>query len=197
MSAQITSTETELSVVVSEKQSIFGVAGSVFFLWQSTKVLALLGFGLQSLAAAHRDLEDTLIDLALVFLIGLAFVLLFAIAINLLRPLFGSRQAMQCTRDELELTSIDFGRVWRKRFFPTAEVGATEFGVHSISRYGVTKGLVFLVRKKRVKALRGLKAKEAQQILEIMRRLGFNVSLDPAMKMMIDLEESPGRFWWG
>jgi hypothetical protein len=48
---------------------------------------------------------------------------------------------------------------------------------------------------KRIKMLYGLKSVEANKILNELQRLGFDVSRDPGMPMMVEMEEAHRRSW--
>lgn len=104
------------------------------------------------------------------------------------RQLFGGEEILRCTRSELALSNIDFGRVWRRRSFAMADVKKMEFAVFGFLKFSKLYGLRFDVNGSRVEALRGLKAVEAQKILEALKNLGLDTIADPAMRMAVEME---------
>ncbi len=199
MSAQITSTPDELLVVNpngrSLQRAVLALAISLFVLWQWTKISILIQAGVHSLMEGKVGLVLLILQFASLLLASLSVLFFMWIVLQSMRPFFGSRQILRCTRNELELTSIDFGHIWRKRTFAREDIRSIAFGAVSVSKYGATNGLLFRVHKKQIKALPGLRAREAKAMLEALFRLGFDTFHDPAMKMVIEIEESRSRFW--
>lgn len=198
MSSQITITPDELLVVNPEKRplyrSVLGLVFSLIVMWQWARLAKSFRGNLRNLMDSEVGFTHLLFHVAVLLLPGLSALVFLWVALQGLRPLFGSRQVLRCTHGELELTSIDFGRAWRSRTFAKDEVRSAAFGAVSVSKYGATNGLVFRFQNNQVKALPGLKAREAQQILKAMQGLGFDVSIDPVMKMVIEMEDSRSSF---
>lgn len=197
MSAQINVSTDEMNVVIPANRSrqtmVFGVIGFFFLWWQGLKLVRAAETSLHTFTQTQSGVRGWLFGLVLVCLPVVGILFLLWMAIQVLRPLFGSQQTMRCTRAEIQLTSIDFGRTWQRRSFAREDVRSLTFAAVSVSKYGAVNGLRFQVNKKQVKTLRGLKAAEAKQILGELRRLGFDVLIDPAMKMIIEIEQSRDR----
>ena len=197
MSVEIVVSTGEMNVVIPANRSrqtmVFGVIGLFFLGWEGLKLVKVAETSLHTFTQTQSGVQGWLFGLALVCLPVAGILLLLWMALQVLRPLFGSQQTIRCTRAELQLTSIDFGRTWQRRSFAQEDVRSLTFGAVSVSKYGAVNGLRFQVHKKQVKTLRGLKAAEGQQILGELRRLGFDVLIDPAMKMIIEIEQSRDR----
>lgn len=157
----------------------------------------LIAFFLYKLVDVIRDLvighpgSEGLIASALVVLLALWIVF------QLSRGLFGHREVLRCTEDQLEITEFDFGHAWRRRSFFREDVKQIEFAAVGFSRYGAILGLRFSAGGRQVKLLRGLRAIEAHKILVEFEKLGFDTKVDPAMPMMMEIEESRRRSFWG
>lgn len=105
----------------------------------------------------------------------------------------GGREVLICSREWLQITSVDFGHSWRRRNFAIRDVGGgCRFGEVGVSKYGAVYGLRFEANGKRFKCLRGLKSIEAQIILRELERLGVSISNDPSMPGMVE-QEKPRR----
>jgi hypothetical protein len=132
-------------------------------------------------------------------LIASALVLLFVlwIVFQLSRWLFGHREVLRCTEGQLEITEFDFGHAWRRRSFFRENIKRIEFAAVGFSRYGAILGLRFSAEGRQVKLLRGLRAIEAYKILVALEKLGFDTTVDPAMPMMMEIEESRRKSFWG
>jgi hypothetical protein len=132
-------------------------------------------------------------------LIASAFVLPFVlwIVFQLSRGLFGHREVLRCTGDRLEITEFDFGHAWRRRSFARGDIKQIEFAAVGFSKYGAVTGLRFSASGKQIKCLRNLLSVEANKILSELRNLGFNTTVDPAMPMMMEIEESRRKSFWG
>jgi hypothetical protein len=113
------------------------------------------------------------------------------------RLLFRHREVLRCTDDELEITDFDFGYAWRRRSFLRRDIKRIEFAAVGFSRYGAVTGLRFSATGKQVKCLRGLLPVEANRILSELKNLGFDTTIDVAMPMMIEIEESRRKSFWG
>ena len=120
--------------------------------------------------------------------LALCFIVFIWKLFQLSRQLFGGNEILRCTRSELAISNIDFGRVWRHRSFAVADVKKMEFAVFGFSKFSKLYGLRFDVDGSRVVALRGLKAVEAQKILEALKNLGLETIADPAMRMAVEME---------
>jgi hypothetical protein len=110
-----------------------------------------------------------------------------------LRGLLGGRQVLRCTRGRMEIIDIDFGRVWRRRFFARTKVREIVFGAAGFT-LGSRRGLSFLTAGKRVRLFPGLKAPEAERVLNEMKRLGFEVVRDPHLVRMVELEQTRRKY---
>jgi hypothetical protein len=115
------------------------------------------------------------------------FALLLAIVV---RYLFVGIHNLRCTRETLEVIDIFHGRAKQTKFYTRSEVKTIRFGAVSYSKYGGIGGLIFEAAGKRIKTLYGLKCAEAQDILDELQRLGFDVYRDPGMPMMVEMELS-------
>lgn len=148
-------------------------------LWVSVVYAALFSF----LLLAHG------LNAALIFL-GLLF------AGHVYSFLLGSRSLL-CTREDFSVISVFPRRQKITKTYPRAQVENVVFGTVSFSKYGANNGLIFRLKDKRVKALGGLKSIEADLILNELERLGYKVGRDPAMPMMIEMEQSRRNSWFG
>lgn len=148
-------------------------------LWLSIVYAALFLFVLLA-----YGLNRTLIFLALLF------------AGHVYSFLLGCRSLL-CTREDFSVISIFPGRQKRTKTYPRAQVEDVIFGAVSFSKYGTNNGLIFRVGDKRVKVLGGLRCIEADLILNELGHLGYKISRDPAMPMMIEMEQSRRKSWLG
>lgn len=119
------------------------------------------------------------------------------LAAGIFRYLFVGVHNLRCTRENLEVIDVVCGQTERTWSYPRSDVKGIRFGTVSFSRYGSTGGLMFEVEGKRIKALYGLKCIEAQKILDELQRLGFDISQDVGMPMMIEMEQSRRNSWLG
>ena len=106
------------------------------------------------------------------------------------RAMFSSGESLECTADTLTIGRIPnyvlTGR-WTYQTFPSKSVKQLTFAAVRVSQYGSTMGFVFQVDGKKKKALSGLEAPEADQILQALSRLGVDTVHDPAMPMIVDM----------
>jgi hypothetical protein len=93
---------------------------------------------------------------------------------QLSRLLFGRREVMRCTNDDLDIINLDFGYAWRRRSFVRQDIKEIEFVAVGFSQYGSVTGLKFNAAGKQIKLLRGLRSVEAQKILAKLSELGFD-----------------------
>ena len=191
MSAQIEASPDELVVQLfpdrSRRTLIWSVVALLFLLAQGIRIVMVVE------AKLHRGSGSWLYYVAIIGLPLLGVLLLLWMALQFSRPFFGSQQSLRATSAGLEVASSDFGRTWQKRAFSKEEVRSITFGAFSVTRYGAVNGLRFAAQRKEIKILRGLKAVEAQSVLAGLRRLGFDVVIDPAMKMVIEIEQARDR----
>lgn len=124
------------------------------------------------------------------------FLLLLS-AIRAFQYLFVGVHNLRCTRENLEVIDVFHGRAKKTRSYKRSDVTGISFGTVSFSRYGATGGMIFEAAGKRIKALYGLKCVEAQKLLNELQRLGFDVCRDPGMPMMIEMEQSRRKSWFG
>jgi hypothetical protein len=110
-----------------------------------------------------------------------------------LRGLLGGRQVLRLSRGRLEIVDVDFGRVWRRRFYARNKVEEIVFGAAGFA-LGSRRGLSFITAGKRVRVFPGLRAPEAQRILTDLKRLGFNVVRDPKMLLMVEMEQTRRKY---
>jgi hypothetical protein len=120
--------------------------------------------------------------------LALCFMVFIWKLFQLSRQLFGSTEILRCTRSELEISNIDFGRVWLCRCFALTDLKKMEFASVGFSRLKEVYGLRFDVKGKQIAVLQGLKAVEAQKIYEAMKRLGLNTTVAPGMRMAVEME---------
>jgi hypothetical protein len=92
---------------------------------------------------------------------------------QLSRLLFGRREVLRCTNEDLNIIKVDFGYAWRRRSFLRQDIKGIEFVAVGFSRYGSVTGLRFRTAGKQIKLLRGLRSVEAQTILTKLSELGF------------------------
>lgn len=123
--------------------------------------------------------------------------LLLLLGASVFRYLFVGVHNLRCTRENLEVIDIFYGRTRRTRSYKRNDVSGTRFGAVSLSKYGPTGGLIFEVAGSRIKALYGLRCVEAQKVLDELQRLGFDVCRDPGMPMMIEMDQSRRNSWFG
>jgi hypothetical protein len=93
---------------------------------------------------------------------------------QLSRLLFGRREVLRCTNDDLDIINLDFGYAWRRRSFLRQDIKRIEFVAVGFSKYGSGTGLRFNAAGKEIKLLRGLRSVEAQKILAKLSELGFD-----------------------
>jgi hypothetical protein len=93
---------------------------------------------------------------------------------QLSRLLFGRREVLRCTNEDLNIIKVDFGYAWRRRSFLRQDIKGIEFVAVGFSRYGSVTGLRFNTAGKQIKLLRGLRSVEAQTILTKLSELGFD-----------------------
>ncbi len=93
---------------------------------------------------------------------------------QLSRLLFGRREVMRCTNDDLDIINLDFGYAWRRRSFVRQDIKGIEFVAVGFTQYGSVTGLRFNAAGKQIKLLRGLRSVEAQKILAKLSELGFD-----------------------
>jgi hypothetical protein len=153
-----------------------------FILYKSVEII-------RDLMTDHRGSEASIFSV-------LVSLICFWMIFQLSRLLFGHREVLRCTEDGLEITDCDFGYAWRRRDFFRRDVERIEFAAVGFSRYGAVTGLRFNADGKQMKCLRGLRSVEANKILSELRTLGFDTTVDPAMPMMMEIEESRRRSFW-
>lgn len=195
MSTQVDASTDEFLVQISADRSprilILSVVGLIFLFAQGARLVTTVE------AKLHTRPENWLYYVAIICLPVLGVLLFLWVVLQFSRPFFGSQQSLRATRAGLELASTDFGRTWQKRAFVKEEIDAISFGAVSVTRYGAVNGLKFNVHRKEIKALRRLKAVEAQRVLEELRRFGFDVVIDPAIRMVIEIEQARDRSVFG
>jgi hypothetical protein len=92
---------------------------------------------------------------------------------QLSRLLFGRREVLRCTNDDLDIINLDFGYAWRRRRFLRQDIKEIEFVAVGFSKFGSVTGLRFKAAGREIKLLRGLRSMEAQKILAKLSELGF------------------------
>lgn len=127
---------------------------------------------------AHDLLDGLWGSKALVFP-ALVLLVFSWMSFQLVRMLFGRREVLRCTNDDLEIINFDFGCAWRRRTFLRQDIKRIEFAAAGVSRYFSVKGLRFEGAGKQIKLLRGLRSVEAQKILTRLSDLGFDTETDP------------------
>ena len=184
---EITVSENQLTVTKSPRRRAALFLSFVFVpcLW------VLCGEGYRSLAQGQNQHNGPSAWTHTAILFGIAGIILLQLA----RSFYGA-ETVRCNRLELELERSDFGRIWRRRVFWTAEVREVKFGVVSNSDDGAIMGLIFQSAGQKEKCLAGLKAPEADRILKELRRLGADVQMDVAMPMLIEMEQSRRKSVW-
>lgn len=118
-------------------------------------------------------------------------------ALLALRIYFTPDHNLQCDRDELKVVDVLHGKTGSILRYERSEVKGIRFGTVAISRYGGTGGLIFDAFGEQVKCLYALKCVEAQKILTELQRLGYDVTTDPGMPMMVEMEQSRRNSWLG
>jgi hypothetical protein len=114
-------------------------------------------------------------------------------ALEAFRRLLGGRQTLLCTRNRLELTDADFGRIWRRRAYTRKGIEEIAFRPPGFT-IGARSGLSYLVAGKRVKVFSGLRAPEAERILTELKRLGFDTVHDPQMLLLVEMEQTRRKY---
>jgi hypothetical protein len=158
-----------------------------YLLYSCIEMMRLAATGLGSHGSLSRP-EGFLAGASSVAIPILLGALFLWIAFQLVRPVFGGREVLVCAHHSLEITSIDFGCIWRRRNFAIRDVSGFRFGELGVSKYGAINGLRFEANGKRVKCLSGLRSVEAQTIPGEVERLGVSVTVDPTMPMMVEME---------
>ena len=115
---------------------------------------------------------------------------LLAIAFFAIGTLFSTDHNIQVTARGLDVIDTRLGRTRQTRLYPRDQITSVTFGAVSFSRYGGSSGLIFQTRETKVKVLYGLRAIEAQILLDSLERLGFAVRRDPGMPMAVEMEQS-------
>ncbi len=126
-----------------------------------------------------------------------SFLLLLPLAVGVIQYWFVGIHNLRCTRENIEVIDVIRGRTRRVRSYPRDSVKGIRYGGVSFSMYSSICGLILEVEGKPVKTLYGLKCVEAKKILDELQRLGFNVCHDPAMPMMVEMEQSRRKSWLG
>lgn len=169
---------------------VYGSAFCIFLLFEGSKLIHqafVNSHSIEPMQASQMSLLSKIVIPALPLLLFAVFLWLI---FQLVRPLCGSKQVLRCTREIIEITYIDFGREWRRRQFIRTEVHRFEFAAVGVSKYGAILGLKFNYQGKTIKFFAGLKAVEAQTILQEAKRLGVDTLIDPAMRMIVEIESS-------
>jgi hypothetical protein len=136
---------------------------------------------------AH-DLLDGLWGSKAAVVPALIFLIFSWMSFQLARMLFGRREVLRCTNDDLEVINCDFGYTWRRRTFSKQDVKGIEFASVGFSGYGAVKGLRFEGAGKQIKLLRGLRSAEAEKILTKLTALGFDTGEGPAIPATAEIE---------
>ncbi|HSY67092.1 MAG TPA: hypothetical protein VK813_00500 [Edaphobacter sp.] len=105
---------------------------------------------------------------------GVVLLIFSWMVFQLSRLLFGRREVLRCTNEDLNIIKVDFGYAWRRRSFLRQDIKGIEFVAVGFSRYGSVTGLRFNTAGKQIKLLRGLRSVEAQTILTKLSELGFD-----------------------
>jgi hypothetical protein len=154
-----------------------------FFLYKSGEII-------RGLMADFRGIKASILPIVL-------FLIFLWIIFQMFQLLFGHREVLRCSDDELEIFNFDFGYEWRRRSFLRRDIKGIEFAAVGFSGYGAITGLRFSAAGKQIKCLRGLPVLEANKILIELKNLGFDTTIDVAMPMMMEIEESRRKSFWG
>lgn len=154
-----------------------------FILYKSAEII-------RSLMVDFRGIKASVLPIFL-------FLIFLWMIFQLLQLLFGHREILRCADNELEITNFDFGYEWRRRSFLRQDVKGIEFAAVGFSKYGAITGLRFSAAGKQIKCLRSLPVLEANKILIELKNLGFDTTIDVAMPMMMEIEESRRKSFWG
>lgn len=173
-------------VILPAKRSMGSMVLPIMF---CSYVLYLLIQTFRDFVLAYRRGDGSFLSAILILLF---LLIIFQIVLSL-----GSREVVSFTNEKLEIDNIEFGYRWRHRSFQKLDVKQVEFAAVGFSKYGTITGLAFRDNGGRVKILRGLRSVEAQKILMEIRRLGFDIVSDPAMQMMVEIEQSRRKSFWG
>jgi hypothetical protein len=176
----------EVMVVLPAKRSMGSMILPIMF---CSYVVYVLVQTFRDFVLAYRRGEGSFLGALLILLF---LWIIFQIVLSL-----GSREVVSFTNDKLEIDNIEFGYRWRHRSFQKRDVKQIEFAAVGFSKYGTVTGFAFRGNGKRVKILRGLRSVEAQKILMAIRSLGFDTVSDPAMQMMVEIEQSRRKSFWG
>jgi hypothetical protein len=107
-----------------------------------------------------------------------------------LRALYPGTDELRCTKEQIRVSSMVRGRSKRVRDFSTSAVRRIQYVQQDFPWFGSSPCLGFRSGNKAVTCLPGLKAKEAQRILDELGRLGLDVIRDPDMPVMVEMEQS-------
>ena len=121
-----------------------------------------------------HELLDNLSGSKATVLPALVLLIFSWMIFQLSRLLFGRREVLRCTNEDLNIIKVDFGYAWRRRSFLRQDIKGIEFVAVGFSRYGSVTGLRFNTAGKQIKLLRGLRSVEAQTILTKLSELGFD-----------------------
>jgi hypothetical protein len=144
-----------------------------------------------------HELMDDLSESKAAVLPAVVLLIFSWMIFQLSRLLFGRREVLRCTNDDLDIINLDFGYAWRHRSFLRQDIKEIGFGAVGSSKYGSVTGLRFNAAGKEIKLLRGLRSAEAQKVLAKLSDLGFDTVTDPAMPMMVEIEKSRRKSFWG
>jgi hypothetical protein len=121
-----------------------------------------------------HELLDDLGESKAAILPGVVLLIFSWMIFQLSRLLFGRREVLRCTNEDLSIINLDFGYAWRRRRFVRQDIKGIEFVAVGFSPYGSVAGLRFSAAGKEIKLLRGLRSAEAQKILAKLNELGFD-----------------------
>jgi hypothetical protein len=112
---------------------------------------------------------------------------------SILRPLFGQRQVLRFTPIAVEIESFDFGRCWRHQTILRQTVVNAAYGLWTCDR-SREPGLRISTNSRQIDLLKGLKAVEAQTMLQELDRLGYRVWYDEDLPEWIAAEQKRRKF---
>ncbi|MGA3371465.1 MAG: hypothetical protein ABSC48_06845 [Terracidiphilus sp.] len=105
-----------------------------------------------------------------------------------LRVLYPMVIDLQCTGESIRLTHMRWGKAKLTRSFAKEDIRRIQY--IAAEPLFSPASLGFIAKGKKITCLTGLKCIEAQRILDELQRMGFDVVRNPAMPVMIQMEQS-------
>jgi hypothetical protein len=119
-----------------------------------------------------------------------SLLVLAILIVSLLLASWRGQKTLRCTPDHLEIIHAFHGRIRRRQSFAKSEVKSIQYDEGTSIISANSGRLRFIAGKRNYQCLLGLKSLEAQRILDELRKMGFDAIRDPALPMMLEMEQS-------